>query len=85
MAAPVDNNGLDEKKIGDNVDPERASFEASSLRKADLLGGEHIDPVLSAKMHLVNDAIDEIGFTPYQAKLFCLNGFGCVYRSLLFR
>jgi hypothetical protein len=29
-------------------------------------------------MRLVNDAIDEIGFTGYQAKLFVLNGFGYV-------
>jgi hypothetical protein len=78
------NNGFDEKKVGDNVDPERASLETSSLGKTDLLGAENVDPVLSAKMHLVNDAIDEIGFTPYQAKLFCLNGFGCVRSFLSF-
>jgi len=47
-----------------------------SLQKADLLGQEHVDPVLSAKMHLVNNAIDEIGMTPYQWRLFVLNGFG---------
>jgi len=47
-----------------------------SLRKDDLLSLEHVDPVLNAKMHLVNNAIDEIGFTPYHWKLFCLNGFG---------
>ncbi|KAH9844742.1 membrane transporter, partial [Teratosphaeria destructans] len=48
-----------------------------SLRKhGDLLGQESLDPVLNAKMHLVNDAIDEIGMTWYQWKLFCLNGFG---------
>lgn len=42
----------------------------------DLLDLESVDPVLNAKMRLVNDAIDEIGFTGYQAKLFVLNGFG---------
>lgn len=47
-----------------------------SLQKGDLLDLESIDPVLNAKMRLVNDAIDEIGFTGYQAKLFVLNGFG---------
>lgn len=52
------------------------SLETRSLAKGDVLGLEHTDPVLNAKMHLVNDAIDEIGFTTYQVKLFCLNGFG---------
>jgi len=49
-----------------------------SLRKGDLLDLESVDPVLNAKMRLVNDAIDEIGFTGYQTKLFVLNGFGYV-------
>lgn len=35
-----------------------------SLQKGDLLDLESVDPVLNAKMHLVNNAIDEIGFTP---------------------
>lgn len=47
-----------------------------SIQKGDLLDLESVDPVLNAKMHLVNNAIDEIGFTPYHAKLFVLNGFG---------
>ncbi|KAK5000688.1 Filamentous Growth Regulator [Elasticomyces elasticus] len=54
-----------------------------SSEKGDLLGLEHTDPVLNAKMHLVNDAIDEIGFTGYQAKLFVLNGFGYAVDSLI--
>lgn len=49
-----------------------------SVQKGDLLDLESVDPVLNAKMRLVNDAIDEIGFTGYQAKLFVLNGFGYV-------
>lgn len=48
----------------------------SSLRKGDLLNLESVDPVLNEKMFLVNNAIDEIGFTPYHMKLFILNGFG---------
>ncbi|KAJ9633880.1 hypothetical protein H2204_006666 [Knufia peltigerae] len=35
-----------------------------------------IDPVLAKKMALTNNAIDEIGMTLWQWKLFCLNGFG---------
>lgn len=49
-----------------------------SSHGGDLLDLESTDPVLNAKMRLVNDAIDEIGFTGYQAKLFVLNGFGYV-------
>jgi hypothetical protein len=49
-----------------------------TVQKGDLLDLESVDPVLNAKMRLVNDAIDEIGFTGYQAKLFVLNGFGYV-------
>lgn len=47
-----------------------------STGKGDLLGREGVDPVLEAKMHLINNAIDEIGMTGYQWKLFMLNGFG---------
>lgn len=68
---PVDEKPKDSVPVGDEE-----AQEIRSLGKGDVLGAEHVDPVLSAKMHLVNDAIDEIGFTPYQAKLFCLNGFG---------
>ena len=38
---------------------------------------------LALKMQLVNDAIDEIGFTSYQLKLFFLNGFGYAVDSLV--
>lgn len=41
------------------------------------------DRILSTKMTLVNSAIDEIGFTSYQLKLFFLNGFGYAVDSLL--
>lgn len=34
------------------------------------------DSVLNKKLKLINDAIDEIGFTPYHLKLFFLNGMG---------
>lgn len=65
-----------EKDSGNVQDIE--SQDASSIGKGDVLSQEHTDPVLNAKMHLVNNAIDEIGFTPYHGKLFCLNGFGLV-------
>jgi MFS family permease len=34
------------------------------------------DSVLAKKIHLINDAIDEMGFTWYHAKLFMIAGFG---------
>jgi hypothetical protein len=71
----------DEKKVDLGRDDETASL--TSFGKGDLLSLEHTDPVINAKMHLVNNAIDEIGFTPYHAKLFCLNGFGYATDSLL--
>jgi hypothetical protein len=64
-------------------DPELAPDDATSLGKGDILSQEHLDPVLNAKMHLVNNAIDEIGFTAYQWKLFVLNGFGYAVDSLI--
>ncbi|GKZ76286.1 hypothetical protein AnigIFM56816_005265 [Aspergillus niger] len=42
-----------------------------------------IDLVLARKMALVNAAIDEIGMTPFQWKLFFMNGFGYAADSLL--
>ncbi|CAF4912335.1 unnamed protein product [Rotaria sp. Silwood1] len=41
------------------------------------------DKTLALKMQYVNNAIDEIGFTSYQLKLFFLNGFGYAVDSLL--
>ncbi|KAJ5513117.1 Major facilitator superfamily domain general substrate transporter [Penicillium fimorum] len=49
----------------------------------DILQGEKVDEVLAAKMMLINDTIDEIGFTPHHWKLFCLNGFGYAVDSLI--
>jgi hypothetical protein len=41
------------------------------------------DRILALKMQCVNRAIDDIGFTSYQLKLFFLNGFGYAVDSLL--
>ena len=40
------------------------------------------DPVLAQKMALVNEAIDQIGMTPFHWKLFFLNGFGYAVESV---
>lgn len=53
MAAPV----TDDKKIVDDTqDVERREDDDDiSIQKGDLLSLEHTDPVLNAKMHLIND------------------------------
>lgn len=66
----------DKKDVESSAQQQIFDDDVSSLQKGDILSQEHVDPVLNAKMHLVNNAIDEIGFTPYHWKLFFLNGFG---------
>jgi len=77
--------GQEEKKFGADLPPSYSPDRGDdlSIRKGDILGTEHVDPVLDAKMHLVNSALDEIGYTPYQLKLFFLNGFGYAVDSLI--
>lgn len=57
-----------DKKVQD-VEAPPSEIDAASLGKGDILQLEHTDPALNAKMHLVNNAIDEIGFTTYQWKV----------------
>ncbi|KAK4449080.1 major facilitator superfamily domain-containing protein [Podospora aff. communis PSN243] len=49
----------------------------------DILASQYPGDVLAQKMHVVNDAIDQIGWTPYHTKLFFLNGFGYAVDSLV--
>lgn len=44
--------------------------------KKDLTIVESGDVVLAQKINLINDAIDEIGFTWFHVQLFCIAGFG---------
>ncbi|ODV87444.1 hypothetical protein CANARDRAFT_5975 [[Candida] arabinofermentans NRRL YB-2248] len=48
----------------------------SKITKTDLAEAESSDPALARKIFLINNALDEIGFTWYHAKLFCVAGFG---------
>lgn len=48
---PKDNKGI----MGGDPDVERNSEDNSSFGKGDILQLEHTDPVLNAKMHLVNN------------------------------
>jgi hypothetical protein len=43
---------------------------------------EAIDPILARKMALINSAIEEIGMTGFQWKMFYLNGFGYAVDSV---
>ncbi|KND94228.1 putative MFS-type transporter PB1E7.08c [Tolypocladium ophioglossoides CBS 100239] len=79
-----------ERKIGQAGDskllvPDRVrNADGSSLRGGeDILALQDLDPALNMKMHLVNNAIDEIGWTPYHLKLFFLNGFGYAVDSMI--
>ena len=65
---------VDEKRIGSTSGS--SDNEPAQATDQEVLKIADFDPVLSKKMAAVNDAIDEIGLTPYHWKLFCLNGFG---------
>lgn len=56
---------------------------ADEKDKDDFSGEMEQNRILARKMQHVNDAIDQIGFTSYQMKLFFLNGFGYAVDSLL--
>ncbi|KAI5459038.1 major facilitator superfamily domain-containing protein [Mariannaea sp. PMI_226] len=80
--APVDDSKIERGEYaaaGHNDPPEIASVSSGK----DILGQEDVDPAWNMKMHLVNNAIDEIGYTPYHTKLFFLNGFGYTVDSLI--
>lgn len=53
-------------------------LESASTREVevDMVQVEGGDPVLVQKMHLINNALDEIGFSWYHVKLFCIAGLG---------
>lgn len=57
MEEPI--KAKDNKVQERDVEHQQAYEETSSLGKGDILQLEHTDPVLNAKMHLVNNAIDE--------------------------
>ncbi|KAI9795937.1 MAG: hypothetical protein M1833_006585 [Piccolia ochrophora] len=63
--------------------PPNKDHALSHFRRSEVYNIAEVDPVLAKKMAAVNDAIDEIGLTPYHWKLFCLNGFGYAVDSML--
>ncbi|KAI9685343.1 MAG: hypothetical protein M1820_010814 [Bogoriella megaspora] len=62
---------------------ENGSDDASSDSVKEVFDVHQFDPALARKMALVNEAIDKIGMTSFQWKLFFLNGFGYAVDSLL--
>jgi len=52
MAEPITDSFDDKKTFEQEPDIERDDL---SIGKGDLLSQEHVDPVINAKMHLVND------------------------------
>lgn len=75
--------GADEKGV-EELDTDEDQTRTSSLidSRKELYDSIMIDPVLAREMTLINDAIDEIGITPFQWKLFFLNGFGYAVDSV---
>lgn len=65
------------------LDLNRSPNPAPEIKVRDYSSDVQTDEVLVRKMRCVNKAIDEIGFTSYQLKLFFLNGFGYAVDSLL--
>ena len=54
MSQPIVDTKMDEKKIG--TDEEQADYsDTASLDKGDILSLENTDPVLNAKMHMINN------------------------------
>lgn len=64
------------------VQDPNALDDASSDSIKEVFDVQSIDPVLARKMTLVNKAIDEIGMTNFQWKMFFLNGFGYAVDSV---
>ncbi|OGE48394.1 hypothetical protein PENARI_c029G11366 [Penicillium arizonense] len=73
-------SAVDKNKSQRDLSPAERSIQHGDT---DILQGEKVDEALAAKMMLINDTIDEIGFTAHHWKLFCLNGFGYAVDSLI--
>lgn len=64
------------------VDEHAGSSDSSIDLQKEVFDATKIDPVLAQKMALINEAIEQIGMTPFQWKLFFLNGFGYAVDSV---
>jgi len=68
----------------DSSSSQSADIDTSIDLGNELIDTSKVDDVLTRKMALVNAALDEIGMTPFQWKLFFLNGFGYAVDSVSF-
>ena len=66
----------------EEVNVHAGSSDSSVDLQKEVFDATQIDPVLAKKMALINEAIEEIGMTPFQWKLFFLNGFGYAVDSV---
>lgn len=84
MASSFGSSLADTAKIAEaRTQPNTESESSRSIDLRDeLIDISAVDDVLAKKMALVNSAIDEIGMTPFQWKLFFLNGFGYAVDSV---
>ncbi|RSL86875.1 hypothetical protein CEP52_015689 [Fusarium oligoseptatum] len=78
MSLPLKEHRLSTSPQGDSD-----GFDTSESAGKDILEFDIEDEVLALKIRLVNDANDELGWTPFHWKLFFLNGFGYAVDSLL--
>ena len=78
FAYPEDNKHA----VSSQVDKQSGSSDYSVDLQKEVFDATQIDPVLAKKMALINQAIEEIGMTPFQWKLFFLNGFGYAVDSV---
>ncbi|KAI5959723.1 uncharacterized protein KGF55_004955 [Candida pseudojiufengensis] len=69
-------NSSSNSKIEDQEIQKFLEDDTTSSENFDMIELEANDEILHLKMKLINDTIDEIGFTPYHLKLFFLNGMG---------
>lgn len=83
MSAPVSTHASNKEAKEVKEPQESIKLTSSGSSATDLVDLESNDEVLSRKMKLVNNTIDEIGFTPYHVKLFFLNGMGYATDSQL--
>lgn len=72
---------LAERKAAGGLDVSDKDEDSIDLAK-EVYDSTAIDPVLAKKMALTNQALDQIGMTGFQWRLFFLNGFGYAVDSV---
>lgn len=77
-------NKTAEEHVVDISDDQSLPGSIILIEKQDILSSECLDPTLDAKINLVNAAINEIGMTPFQWKMFCLTGFGYFIANMIY-